>query len=373
MDILIQILQSVVPFLLVLSVLVYVHEMGHYVVARMNGVRVEVFSIGFGPELFGWTNKNKTRWKVSLIPLGGYVKIANEEDIFSDEGREKLEKKMPSDSLLAKSVGQRIAVSVAGPGANYIFSILLLAVLYTTVGQRVMEPGSVIGRVMPAGAAEKAGLESGDSILEVDGQAVKSVEILQNIIHQNAHKTINFVVKRQDLEKTIPVTIDGDDQGRGRIGVELRPVMTIAHHGFFKSLLNAAIDAYDISVKTLLSLGEMLTGKRSADGLSGPIGIASIVGDVAQKGFIEILFLAAFLSINLGLINLFPIPVLDGGHILLYIMEGIRGRPVPERIQNVAFNIGFGLMAALFIFTFWNDLMRLHVVHKILSLFNLTY
>lgn len=369
MDMIISLLQSVVPFLIVLSVLVYIHELGHYVVARLNGVRVEIFSIGFGPELFGWTNKNNTRWKVSLIPLGGYVKIANEEDVFSDAERQKLEKKMPEDSLLAKPIWTRIAVSFAGPAANYILALFLLSALYVTVGQRVLEPGVLVGQVIPDSPALKAGLQGGDQILSINGQDVASVEDFQTVVSRSSGQALKLkVISLDKSSRDITIIPEKDGQGHGKIGIALRGVVVSKKHGLFASIYHASKDVLDMSVKTVLMLGDMILGKRSADGLSGPIGIASLVGDVAKQGLVEILFLSAFLSINLGLINLFPIPILDGGHILLYVMEWIRGKPVPEKIQNFAFNIGFGLMAALFIFTFWNDLMRLQWVHKLINL-----
>lgn len=369
MDMIVSLLQSLVPFLIVLSILVYIHEMGHYIVARLNGVRVEIFSIGFGPELFGWTNKNNTRWKVSLIPLGGYVKIANEEDVFSDAERQKLEKKMPEDSLLAKPIWARIAVSFAGPAANYVLALVLLSALYVSVGQRVLEPGVLVGQVMPESPALKAGLAAGDKILSVNGKELESVEDFQGIVSKASGQTLKLeVITPDNAPKQISLTPQKDGQGYGKIGIALRGVVVSKKHDFFASIYYAGKDVLDMSVKTVLMLGDMIVGNRSADGLSGPIGIASLVGDVAKQGLVEILFLSAFLSINLGLINLFPIPILDGGHILLYIMEWIRGKPVPEKVQNFAFNIGFGLMAALFIFTFWNDLMRLQWVHKLINL-----
>ena len=276
---------------------------------------------------------------------------------------------MPEDSLLAKPIWARIAVSFAGPAANYVLALVLLSALYVSVGQRVLEPGVLVGQVMPESPALKAGLAAGDKILSVNGKELESVEDFQGIVSKASGQTLKLdVITPDNAPKQISLTPQKDGQGYGKIGIALRGVVVSKKHDFFASIYYAGKDVLDMSVKTVLMLGDMIVGNRSADGLSGPIGIASLVGDVAKQGLVEILFLSAFLSINLGLINLFPIPILDGGHILLYIMEWIRGKPVPEKVQNFAFNIGFGLMAALFIFTFWNDLMRLQWVHKLINL-----
>lgn len=361
---------NVVPFLVVLTLLVYVHEWGHYIVARKNGIRVEVFSIGFGPEIFGWTNKAGTRWKFSLIPLGGYVKIF---DGLDEKGERPKDDKFPPDAALAKSPWQRIAVSIAGPAANYILAIVILAGLFMTVGQKVPQSGVEIGRVVATGAAARAGLVSGDEILAINGDTFKDLMELQGSIEDSPNKPITLKIRRQTEDEPIllsvvpePATVNGREVGR--LGVELTAKMLMVKRGYFEAFKFAAIETYSVSERTLKSLGQMITGKRSADGLSGPLGIASITGEVARQGIVNLFWLAAFLSINLGLINLFPIPMLDGGHILFYFLEGIRGKPLNEKAQEMAFRFGFLFVAALFLFSTWNDISRLKIIETVTSL-----
>jgi regulator of sigma E protease len=368
---------NVVPFLILLTVLVFVHELGHYLVARYNGVKVEVFSIGFGPKLFGWKSKSGTHWKVSMIPFGGYVKMTNETEVFATEKEAKREKNAPvsPDSFLAKSVWQRMAISVAGPGANYLFAILVFAFVFAVYGQRVPLPGALIGEVHQDSVAQRAGIRTDDKVIEVNGQPVTTVEDFQKAISTHAEQELTLKVYRQSNDQNIVVTVRPaavEVRGKmiGRLGIQLKPLYHTVDVNPLVALKNAFVETCDISLATLKALGQMITGEKGADGLTGPIGIASLTGKIAKHGMHDLLTLAALLSINLGLINLFPIPVLDGGHILFYFIEGIRGKPVSEKVQEFVFKIGFLIIMALIVFSFWNDLSRLKFFHWIAGLFH---
>ncbi len=360
---------NIIPFVVVLSILVYVHEMGHYIVARINGVRVDVFSIGFGPEIFGWNNKNGTRWKVSYIPLGGYVKLASEDEI---EGTK--ESRSDPGSMMNKTPWQRIAISIAGPAANYLLAIVLLTGLYVSVGQRVPLDQIQFGDVIDKSAAEEAGLRRGDILFAIEGVETLSVENFQAAISKNPEKPLKFSIKRGEERLELIATPEKNELtgGKiiGRLGVALGPVVELRVHGFFASIGHAAKDTLNMTVQTLQALGQMILGERSADGLSGPIGIASVAGQFAQQGIVALIWLGAVLSINLGLINLFPVPMLDGGHIFFYLIEAVRGKPVHEKAQEIAYRVGFGLVMALILFSTYNDLSRLSIFQWVQNLFN---
>jgi regulator of sigma E protease len=367
---------NVVPFLILLTILVFVHELGHYLVARYNGVKVEVFSIGFGRTLFGWKAKSGTHWKVSMIPFGGYIKMANEDEMFATEKEPKNKKEAPlaPDSFLTKSVWQRMAISVAGPGANYLFAFVLLAVIYVTYGQREPLPGVLIGGVQEESVAQRAGIQSGDKVLEANGHPIESVEEFQKTISTHVDQELTLKLFRKSSDQTLFVTVRPagvEVRGKpvGRLGVELMPLFNTVVNSPFMAIKNAFLETVGISVSTLKALGQMIIGERSAEGLTGPIGIASLTGKIAKHGLNDLLMLTALLSINLGLINLVPIPVLDGGHILFFFIEGIRGKPVTEKAQEIAFKIGFVIIIGLVIYSFWNDLSRLKFFQWVMALF----
>ena len=362
------VLINIVPFLIVLSVLVYVHEMGHYIVARLNNVRVKIFSIGFGPEIFGWTNKHGVRWKVSYIPLGGYVKFADDDE--TDAA------KISKDphAFANKTPWQRIAIAIAGPAANYGFAILVLTALYATVGQKIPTNDIVVGEIFADSAAEKAGLRSGDVIIGLNGDTELTVQSFQKAIAEQAGKEAVLQVQKfpgNAIEEitVVPSIYEEGGKQQGRLGIGLIPKVDQQVHGVFGSIWHASVDTINITVGTLKALGEMIVQKRSSDGLSGPIGIATLTGKVAQQGVVALIWLAAVLSINLGLINLFPVPMLDGGHILFCLIEGIRGKAVNEKTQEIAYRIGFGLVLALILFSTWNDIFKSNLFHSLTSWF----
>ncbi len=344
-----------VPFLLILSVVVFVHEFGHFWVARRNGVRVEVFSIGFGPELVGWTDRHGTRWKFSLIPLGGYVKMLGEEDAPAAA--------LPPDAFPAKRVGQRMAIVAAGPLANFLFAILVFALLFLAFGKPYAPP--VVGDVVPESPAAEAGLLPGDRILAVDGEAVDSFEDLQRIVRDRPGVPLVFTVRRdgETFDLTIIPELRELDTPAGKVRIGLIGVtsqgLEYRRLGPLAALWEAVGETGRMIAATLEAIGQMIVGSRGTEELGGPLRIAQMSGEIAQQGLVPALWFAAILSLNLGLINLFPIPMLDGGHLLLYTIEAVRGRPLSERSQEILFRIGLAMVVTLMLFATWNDLRQL--------------
>ena len=359
-------LSYAVPFLIVLTVLVFVHELGHYLVARRNGVRVEVFSIGFGPELFGFSDRSGTRWKFSAIPFGGYVKMFGDAGAASTPS-EALKTMTPEERAVAfqhKRLGQRAAIVAAGPVANYIFAILLLLVLFASSGEPYTAP--IVGGVEPGTAAEEAGLQAGDRILEVDGSHIERFEDITRIIQLRPGQTMAVVVERAGAPVTLSATprlsVQTDNLGNehrvGLLGIKSGPreyrQLDPASAGW-----RAVVETASLTGSMLEAIGQMVLGVRDAEEIGGPIAIAKMSGDVARLGIDQLLWFMAVLSINLGMINLFPVPMLDGGHLLFYGIEAVRGRPLGERAQEWGFRIGLALVLTLMLFATWNDLTKI--------------
>ena len=366
----------IVLFLFVLTVLVYVHEWGHYWVARKNGVRVEVFSIGFGPEVYGWTNEAGTRWKISAIPLGGYVKMLGQSDLPSDEeGEQPLSEEEQAVSFQNKTLAQRAAIVVAGPLANFIFAIVLFAGLIMTVGTPRHYAG--VGNILPDSAAAEARLEVGDRIIDIDGQEVVWFSDLVRIVSANPGVPLKITVLRGKEELTLAATPkvqkrtdkDGNPVEIGLLGVRFDPEQAeYERQNPLKAVWLGVRQTAALTTNILSYLGEMIVGDRSAEELGGPLKIAKLSGQMAQGGFDNLIFFMAALSVNLGLINLFPIPLLDGGHLLFMAAEAIRGRPLDERTQEYGFRFGLILVLILMVFATWNDLVDLRVVEFIKEL-----
>jgi len=357
----------VVPFLVILTVLVFVHELGHYLIARYNGVRVEVFSIGFGPELFGWTDKAETRWKFSLIPLGGYVKMFGDANAASmpDSGLDRLSPEEKAVAFPYKRLGQRTWIVAGGPLANFLFAIVLLAGLFAFVGQPFTP--AVVGDVQPESAAEAAGMLPGDRIVSIDGATIERFEDVQRIVRLSPEQRLEIVVLRDGAEVPLVATPQrtefddnfGNKQEIGLLGVT-RSGVEYVKHGPIMALWRATEETAYLTVGTLKAVGQIIAGTRSAKELGGPIRIAEMSGQVAQVGVVSVIWFMAVLSINLGLINLFPIPMLDGGHLLFYAFEAARGRPLGERAQEYGFRIGLALVLSLMVFATWNDIVRIY-------------
>ena len=375
MDIVNLIWTNGLSFIFILSVIVFIHEMGHYLVARYNGVRIDVFSIGFGREIFGWNDTTGTRWKVCLLPLGGYVKMFGDADAASTPGEDLPEMK-PEDKAISfhhKRLGQRSAIVLAGPLANFILAIFILAIMFVTVGQRITP--ALISVVQPDGAAAAAGMIPGDRITAIDDTEIDRFEMVQRIVRASVGESLLFTIERDGevielvmIPRRVEVTDGfGNRQKFGQIGVSRKGVEFV-RHGPLKAVWAAVEETASLTMATLDALGQIISGNRSAEELGGPIRIAQVSGQVAEDGLVTVFWFMAVLSINLGLINLFPVPMLDGGHLLFYVYEAIRGKPLGERAQEYSFRVGLAMVLSLMIFATWNDLVQLQVVDFIINL-----
>jgi regulator of sigma E protease len=356
-------------FLLVLTVLVFVHEFGHYLVARCNGVRIEVFSIGFGPEIFGWWDSAGTRWKFSAIPLGGYVKMFGDADASSTLATARFGELSEAERRVAfpyKRLGQRTAIVAAGPLANFLFAVVVLALMFMTYGQPFTP--AAVSQVMPDSAAAVGGIQPGDMIVRIDGQRIDRFEDVQEVVELNPNVPMTLVVRRDgklvSLHVTPKLVVQTDRLGSHRIGrLGIRGgVPRYVRRSPPAAVAGAVKETWNLSSTTMQALWQMIIGRRGAGELGGPLRIAELSGKVAQLGIAPLLSLIAMLSVNLGLINLFPVPVLDGGHLLYYAAEAIRGRPLGQRAQEYGFRLGVALVLTLMVFATWNDLVHTGIV-----------
>ena len=361
-------IRTMAAFAVVLGVLVFIHELGHYLAARWRGVHVEAFSIGFGPRLFGWTDRVGTEWKLSLLPLGGYVKLhgAGRPEDVSEEDRARYQ---AGRTLFDKSVASRAIVVAAGPVANFVLAVVLFAALFGFVGRPVAQ--SVVSTVVAGGPAAAAGLHVGDRIQSIDGRPTPHFEDLQAVVGASAGRRLDVAVLRDGAVRTVPVVVGSKGPaehpvgmlGIGSAAVEFEPV------GPGQAVLDGFGQTWRVMRQTVAGYGQLFSGQVSMRELSGPLGIAQMSGQVAALGLASLVSLIALLSVNLGLINLLPIPVLDGGYLLFFAAEAIRGRPLPIRAQEYGFRAGFALIACLFVVVTWNDLARSSVMHWVASLF----
>lgn len=364
------IFQNVIPFLAILTVLVFVHELGHYLVARLHGVKVEIFSIGFGKELFGWTDKVGTRWKFCMIPLGGYVKMFGDTNAAStpDPQIERLTSAQKEKAFYAKSVGQRAQIVFAGPLANFLYAILVFAFIFMFYGQAVTPP--IIGAVQEDSPASQADLREGDRIVEAGGTAIERFEDLQQIVRLRPGETISLVVLRDGVEvlKELTTGVRTIDAGFGRedrigyIGLAATG-LEYKKYGPIQSIWQGTKETYTIVETMFVAIGQMISGDRGTEQIGGPIQIAQISSLAAKAGLYALLWFSALLSINLGLINLFPIPVLDGGHLFFYLIEFIKGKPISSNLLGYFSRVGFALLIFLMIYALWNDLTGLFFSH----------
>lgn len=351
-------LRTVLSFLVVLGVLVFVHEMGHYLAARWRGVHVEVFSIGFGKVLKRWTDKRGTEWRLALLPLGGFVRLHGHEGA-DDATPEQRAAWRPGQTLHDKPVGDRAIVVAAGPAANFILAAVLFAALYMSIGQP--QPVAMVGGVVENSAAARAGLQPGDRILSLDGEPVGRFEDVQRHIQARAGQPVAIRITRDGAEQQLTATPEARVQGANTVGVlgvsggapEFRRLNP------FSAVAAGVAQTADITGQTLAGIWQMISGQRGTEDLGGPLRIAQLSGQVALMGVASLITFIAVLSVNLALINLFPIPVLDGGHLVFYALEAIRGRPVPPKVMEYGFRAGLCLLAALFLFTTWKDILRM--------------
>lgn len=360
-----------VPFIAVLALVVFVHEMGHFLVGRWCGVGVQAFSIGFGPEIVGWNDRHGTRWKISLVPLGGYVKFFGDAGAASTPDNDGLQQMSAADkakSFHHKPVAQRAAIVAAGPLANFILAVAIFAGLVYVNGRDVLIPR--VDEVIEGSAAERAGFQPGDVIVEIDGRTIVGFNDMQRIVSSSAEDELTIVVDRGGALVTLTATPERrvtetafGVQRIGMLGIQAsRSPEAIRHisYGPIEAVGLGVYESYFVVERTFDYLGKLITGRESADQLSGPIRIAKVSGEVAEAGgVLQLITLAAVLSVSIGLINLFPVPMLDGGHLMFYAIEAARGRPLSENAQEIGFRIGFALVIFLMLFATWNDIVHL--------------
>lgn len=360
-----------VPFLFVLTVVVFVHELGHFLVGRWCGVDVKVFSIGFGRELFGFNDRHGTRWRFAAIPLGGYVKFSGDADAASaGTDAAELQSMTAAErerSFPAQSVGERAAIVAAGPIANFLLAFLIFGATVYVFGKQVLIPR--VDQVVASSAAERGGLLAGDLVLSIDGKSIGSFADMQRVISARPNETLSIVVERASGTVTLPVTPALIEQstplGKQRIGVlgvqasRQASDWKTQHFGLLESARVGVSETWYVVERTYDYLAKLVSGRESVDQLSGPIRIAQVSGLVASNGgLLGLINLAAILSVSIGLMNLFPVPMLDGGHLLFYAVEALRGRPLSERAQEIGFRVGLGLVLMLMLFVTWNDILH---------------
>jgi regulator of sigma E protease len=361
MDYLTHTAQTLGSFALVLGILVSIHELGHYAAARWCKVKIEAFSIGFGPALKSWTDRHGTVWKLCALPLGGYVKMhgmGGEEDQGETEA-ETAEEFHPHLAFTHKKVWQRAVIAAAGPAANFVLAVVLFTALQFSLGTNV--PLAYVGDVRPGTAAAEAGLLKGDQILAVDGTKVDNFLDLQHIIGGEAGQVVTLSLRRdnKDITATVHVRGEGVFFKTGRLGVASNPDHAVLiSRSLPEALVGGASQTWALVVATFAGLVGLITTGDGAGDLGGPIAIAHLSGQVAQLGLASLVNFIAMLSVNLGLLNLLPIPILDGGHLLFLGAEALRGRPVPARAQEYGYRLGMAIIATVFIFVSVNDLAR---------------
>ncbi len=359
---------NIIPFLFVLTIVVFFHELGHFLVARWCGVAVKVFSIGFGPELFGFNDRKGTRWRLALVPLGGYVRFLGDDNEASRTNPQAQASMPPEEwaqTFAAKSVAKRAAIVAAGPIANFILAIVIFTAVYSVFGREVMT--ARVDTVVEGSAAATAGFQPGDVIKSINGTAITDFGDLQRIVSVSADEKLAIVVNRQGADLTleaVPVSrTDADQFGnkvrRGVLGLTHSAApdeISLQRYSVPEAVFLAVDQTRFVVEQTFGYLAKVVVGREAPDQLGGPIKVATVSAQVATLGFIPLIQLAALLSISIGLINLFPIPILDGGHLLFFAVEAIRGKPLSERAQEIGFRIGFAAVIALMLFATGNDL-----------------
>ena len=355
-------------FIVVLGVLVFFHELGHYLAARWCGVHIEVFSIGFGRAIATWRDRAGTVWKLAWLPLGGYVKMHGLERP-EDASAETRAKWLPGRTFHEKSVGSRAIIVAAGPIANFLLAMVLFTALFAAMGRPVTLP--MVGGVLPDSAAARGDLRVDDTIVAIGGAPIQKFEDIQRIIAAHPAERLTLTVRRGGSTIELPVLTESRDTGDGHaVGMLGIRGGTVAYQRLPlpQALWGGVQQTWDVTRDTMAGVAQMIGGSRGTEDLGGPLRIAQLSGQVAQLGLGSLISFIAVLSVNLGLINLFPIPVLDGGHLLFFFAEAVRGRPIPPRAQEYGFRAGAALLAGLFIFATWNDLSHLGIFHWVARL-----
>ena len=370
MDWLINAVYYVVPFVVVLGILVFVHELGHFAVARMCGVKVDVFSIGFGKELWGRRDRQGPYWKIAAVPLGGYCQFLGDDDASSagDGKASELSEEEKKFTFQYQSPAKKLVIALAGPMSNYLFAILIFAGIFFFLGKINFPP--VVGEVFENSAAAKAGIVANDRILTINGNKIDGFDDIRKEVDLTVGNEVVVELLRdgREIRLQFPLTemevpeANGEMTKRPMLGVKSVNVIELDHEKLSlpQSLKEAFLEAWNVTEATLRGVGQMVTGKRSGEEIGGIIRIAEMSGDISkQNGILDLVVFMALLSINLGLINLFPIPVLDGGHIVIYLAEIAVGKEINTQIKDALFKVGFSLIIALMIFATWNDFVRL--------------
>jgi len=362
----------IIPFLILITIVVFIHEYGHYYFAKKYGVGITDFSIGFGREIFGWNDKSGTRWKICWIPFGGYVKFFGDRNVFSQSEQQDLinqyEEQDRKKLFILKPLYQRSLIVAAGPLANFVLAIIIFSMINMFVGKDLTP--AVVVEVENNSPAYEAGIKKNDKIISIDNNKVQSILEVSTFISTSTSEIIEFTVLRNNQEVTLYVKPNlvqskdslGNSVKKRMIGIKLSPLNNEYIKrplGPSKAIYYSIKEVWFVSVTSLKYLGKMLTGSADSSQLGGPIRIAKITGQVAEHGVVPFLSVMAYISISLGLINLFPIPMLDGGHLMFYFFEKVLGRPLSQKTQEGLFRIGLFLLFSLMFFVTFNDLKDL--------------
>lgn len=361
----------VVPFIVLLGVLVFVHEFGHFIIARLCGVKVTDFAIGFGKQLCGFTDKHGTNWKICAIPLGGYCQFLGDSNGASagedDEIISSLTDEEKKEAFAFQNPWKKLAIVLGGPGFNYLFAILVFAIMFITLGKFTFPP--VVGDVIPEGAAYEAGIQTGDRITEINGKKIKTFSDISTEIAliTDGKANIKLIRNEETLEfsvnlKPLEVEENGTTTKRPMLGIKSQSSIELDNEKLSvpQAFVEATSETWRITVGTLRGVKQMIVGDRGTEDLGGILRIAEMSGDISKKnGLVDFIAFMALLSINLGLINLFPIPVLDGGHVVIFLVEIVTRREINPKVKEFLFKCGFALLIALMIFATWNDIVHL--------------
>ncbi|WP_377288565.1 RIP metalloprotease RseP [Rhizobium sp. SG2393] len=360
------------PFLVVLTLIVFVHEMGHYLAGRWSGIGITAFSIGFGPEILGFNDRHGTRWKLCAIPLGGYVKFFGDEDVSSSSVDQQALDEMPPEIRARTFSGAKLwkrAITVAaGPIANFILAIAIFAVLFSIYGRRIADP--VVSEVRAGSAAQEAGIIPGDRLIAIDGHTVTTFDDVRRYVSVRPEMSIVVTIQRGSEKRDltmVPKRTELTDQFGNKMELGVIGVVTDETAGSFRTVTygpleavaEGAVQSWHIVTGTFDYISNLIAGRMKADQLGGPIRVAQASGQMATLGVAAVLQLAAMLSVSIGLLNLMPVPVLDGGHLVFYAVEAVRGKPVGPNAQEIAYRVGIALVLSLMVFATWNDISML--------------